>query len=87
MEEKKMVEITNLDGNIESVEVITYLISDDGLRNYLVYSKGEVQGVEEDHVIYISLIVKDGDVLTLKEIVDDAEWSEVQKLLKKIANS
>lgn len=86
-EEKKIVTIKNPDGSLMDVEVVTYLISDDQLSNYLVYSKGELSGSENDEVIYISKIIKKDQVLTLEEITDDKEWSNVQTLLKKIANA
>lgn len=87
MESKKMVIIENSDGSTMEVELVTYLMSEDHLKNYLVYSKGEKTGVEEDEVIYISRIIRDGEVLKIEEIVDDNEWLDVQKLLKKIANN
>jgi len=86
MEEKEMIIIKNNDGSEMEVELVTYLISDDQTKTYLVYSKGEKSGVEDDEVIYISKIIQNGDVLKLEEITDDNEWNEVQKLLKKIAN-
>ena len=85
--EKEMIEIVNADGTAEKVEVVTYLLSEDGLRQYLVYTKGEVQGTEGDQVIYISKMISDNGTYKLEEIVDDAEWSDVQHLLKKIANA
>lgn len=85
--EKEMIEIVNVDGSIENVELVTYLISDDKLRKYVVYTKGEVQGEQGDQIIYISKIIVENDSLKLEEIVDDTEWSEVQVLLKKIANA
>lgn len=87
MEEKKMIIIENNDGSTMEVELVTYLISEDQMRTYLVYSKNEKTGVEEDEVIYISKIIQDGEVLKIEEIVDDNEWADVQKLLKKIANA
>ena len=81
------IEITNPAGEIEKVELVTYLVSDDGLNTYVVYTKGEVQGVEGDQVIYISKVVSDSGALILQEITDEAEWSNVQLLLKKIANA
>lgn len=87
MEEKEIIEIENVDGSVETVDVVTYLVSDDNLRNYVVYTKGEKQGIEEDRVIYISRISKESEVLKLEEIVDDEEWNNVQYLLKKIANA
>ena len=85
--EKEFISIVNVDGSIENVELVTYLISDDKLRKYVVYTKGEVQGEQGDQIIYISKIVSENDSLKLEEIVDDTEWSEVQVLLKKIANA
>ena len=87
MDTKEMIYIQNSDGSKEEVELVTYLISDDNMKSYLVYSKGETTGVESDEVIYISKIVYSGDVIQLEEITDDTEWSEVQRLLKKIANA
>lgn len=85
--EKEIIEIVNINGNVEKVEVVTYLISEDGLSRYLVYTKGEIQGTDEDRVIYISKIISDNGISKLEEIVDDVEWTSVQKLLKKIANA
>lgn len=85
--DNEIIEIINTNGNVEKVQVVTYLISDDGLSKYLVYTKGEVQGAEEDRVIYISKMISDNGVSKLEEIIDDVEWTNVQKLLKKIANA
>lgn len=87
MQEKEMIIIENPDGSNMEVELITYLISDDQVNTYLVYSKGEKSGVDDDEIIYVSKIVESGEVSKLEEITDDAEWAEVQKLLKKIANA
>lgn len=86
MDDKELVEIKNQDGSLEKVELVTYLVSEDKLRNYMVYSKGEVQGEQKDHVIYISKVIKEEGNLKLLEIEDDAEWKDVQRLLKRIAN-
>jgi len=85
--EKKNIIIKNNDGTSLEVELITYLFSDDGQSNYVVYSKGEITGAEKDEVIYISKIINDGSQLVIEEITDDAEWANVQTLLKRIANA
>lgn len=87
MEEKEMVLIQNNDGTTMEVELVTYLISDDNQKTYLVYSKGEKTGADEDEVIYISRVLSQDNSLKLQEITDDNEWLEVQNLLKKIANA
>ena len=81
------IEIINPTGAIEKVELVTYLVSDDGSNTYVVYTKGEVQGTEGDQVIYISKVVSDSGALVLQEIIDETEWTNVQVLLKKIANA
>ena len=57
MSEKEMVVIENNDGSTMEVELVTYLISEDQMNTYLVYSKGEKNGALEDEVIYISKIM------------------------------
>ena len=83
--EKKVI-IENQDGLVEEVSLVTYLISDDNNRMYLVYSKDEVQNTD-DRVIYISKIISKDSNLVLDEIIDDTEWVDVQHLLKRIANA
>jgi enolase len=87
MEDKVMIVIENSDGSRLEVELITYLYSKDGFHKYVVYSKGEKSGPEEDEIIYVSKLIQEGDTLVIEEILDDNEWAEVQKLLKEIANA
>lgn len=87
MEEKEMIIIQSSDGSKKEVELVTYLISEDNTQTYLVYSKGEITGVENDEVIYIARLVREGEIVQIEEIIDDNEWANVQKLLKKIANA
>ena len=87
MDTKEKITIINNDGSKNDVELVTYLISEDNTNIYLVYSKNEISGVEEDEIIYISKVVVDGGTLKLEEITDDKEWLLVQALLKKIANA
>ncbi len=87
MEDKKMVLIENSDGTKIEAEFVTYLISKDKMKTYLVYSKGEKVGEKQDEIIYIAKLIKDGDVIKIDDIQDDAEWAEVQTLLKEIANA
>ena len=87
MDTKEMILIEHSDGTTMEVELITYLISEDNMNTYLVYSKGEKTGVDSDEVIYISKVVKEGETLVIEEITDEEEWANVQRLLKKIANA
>jgi len=85
--DKKKVTIENKDGTTKEVELITYLVSEDQKKRYIVYSKGEAAGNDGDEIIYISRIVNNNNTILIEEIKDEAEWSAVQLLLKKIANS
>ncbi len=87
MENKEMVVIQNSDGTTTDVELVTYLVSDDKQKAYLVYSKGEKVGDGTDEIIYISKLISNGETLKIDEITDDNEWLDVQRLLKKIANA
>lgn len=86
MSEKEIIEIVNPQGEREDVQLVTYLITEDKLKQYIVYTKGEVVGTEGDFVIYISRLFKDAEGFKIQEISDDVEWNEVQQLLKRIAN-
>lgn len=87
MGDKEIVEIIDTSGNKFDVELVTYLISDDKLKQYIVYTKGEVRGTEGDQVIYISKLFKDNEGYKIQEILEDSEWTDVQQLLKRIANA
>ena len=81
-----MADRRDVDGLSSEIEVITYLNSDDDKRQYVVYTKGEVQEQTGNQVIYIARMLKENDMIKLEEITDDLEWIDVQHLLKKIAN-
>ena len=85
MEDRKVI-IQDADGVKTEVELVTYLINDNNKKTYLVYSKGEKTGAEDDEIIYVSRIVREDNVIYIDEITDDNEWIEVQNLLKEIAN-
>lgn len=87
MEETYKIEIVNSAGAVEEVNLITYLVSDDSVRQYIVYSKGENYGDSSDRIIYVSKFQNKDNVLCISEISDDVEWNEVQKLLRRIANA
>ena len=85
--DRKLIQIEEANGNLVDAELITYLIDDEGQKQYIVYSKGETSGNDGDEVIYISRILNSGGTLKIEEITDENEWQTVQKLLKMIANS
>ena len=86
MEEKQVITIRDSKGKNRNVKLLTYLVSEDSLRNYIVYHIDETSGPNNDHVIYVSKLADNHGMIKLEEIVDDSEWVDVQNLLKKIAN-
>lgn len=86
MENNKNIVIQNIDGTTVNAELVTYLISEDKLHSYLVYSKGEKNVPSGDEVIYITRFVNDNGIYKVFGIESDNEWLEVQRLLKAIAN-
>ncbi|MCI6107320.1 MAG: DUF1292 domain-containing protein [bacterium] len=87
MDNKEMAELIDIDGLSSDVEIVTYLNSEDNKRQYVVYTKEEIQEQTGNQVIYIAKIIPEGNVLRLEEITDDLEWIDVQHLLKAIANA
>ena len=87
MGQKEIVELIDSSGNKIEVEVVTYLVSQDKLKRYVVYTKDEVRGEANNHVIYISKLYKENDSYKIEEITNDDEWKDVQLLLKQIANA
>ena len=87
MDNKEMSELIDIDGLSHDIELVTFLNSDDDKRQYVVYSKGEVQQETGNQVIYIAKMLPDGNEFKLEEITDDIEWVDVQRLLKQTANA
>ena len=86
MNDTNIIEIVTPLGDVDRVNLITYLLSDDEKKQYVVYSKDN-NSIAGDKVIYVSRLHNNDNILSITEIVDDAEWLEVQKLLRKIANA
>ena len=85
MMENKIV-IVNTNNEEEEVELVTYLNTKDNMNQYIVYTKNEKQP-NGDIVIYISKLIEEDGHKKIIEINDDAEWKNVQTLLKEIANA
>ena len=85
MMENKIV-IVNTNNEEEELELVTYLNTKDNMNQYIVYTKNEKQP-NGDIVIYISKLIEEDGLKKIIEINDDAEWKNVQTLLKEIANA
>lgn len=82
-----VIKITKNDGTVEEVSLVTYLISDDKQKKFIVYFKDETHGDNNDKIIYISEIKKNENSFYIEEISTEEDWTLVQHLLKKIANA
>lgn len=78
--------IVDKEGNEIEAELVTYLNTRDSMNQYIVYTKNEKQP-NGDMVIYISKLIEEEDKKKIVEITDEAEWKNVQTLLKEIANA
>ncbi len=85
MEDK--IKIIKSDGSSFDAFLVTFLVNDDKTKRYVVYSKNESYGPENNKIIYISKLLKEDENYYVSEIVEDEEWVSVQHLLKLIANS
>jgi len=66
MEEKKMIKIHTLEGNVEEVEVIIAFQFNDTKKEYMVYTKNEVD--EAGNVtVYVSEVMREGSEIKLVE--------------------
>ena len=81
MEKTKML-ITGTDGNEAEVEVISTFFNKDKTKQYIMYTKGEVQN--ENTIVYTSVVKKEKNLVYLEEITDDAEWAEVKNIIREM---
>jgi len=86
MDTKKMMKIYLDNGTVEEVEVLLTFELLDIKKQYVVYTKNEVD--ENGNVtIYISTVNKEGDNVRLTNIATDEEWSKIKDVLRELAKS
>ena len=86
MDTKKMMKIYLDNGAVEEVEVLLTFELLDIKKQYVVYTKNEVD--ENGNVtIYISTVNKEGDNVRLTNIATDEEWSKIKDVLRELAKS
>ena len=79
-----MVEIQKADGTIENVTLVTYLISHDGLSQYIIYTKNE-KDFSGNTIIYSGKVkVLDGKQF-LENIDEGVEWEKLKSIMKAMA--
>ncbi len=86
MDTKKMMKIYLDNGTVEEVEVLLTFELLDIKKQYVVYTKNEVD--ENGNVtIYISTVNKEGENVRLTNIATDEEWSKIKDVLRELAKS
>lgn len=87
MNDKKNIMITTLpDGTEEEVEVLLAFKFNDNDKEYVIYTKNEVD--ENGNVtIYISNVVRNGDNVSLTTVADDAEWTRIKNVLRELSKT
>ena len=81
-----MVEIQKADGTIENVTLVTYLISNDGLSQYIIYTKNETddKGLV---TVYVSSVDRSSGETKLYGINDDDEWNKIKDVLRELSKT
>ena len=84
--EKKMMSIVAEDGSIEEVEVILAFEFKDTKKEYVIYTKNEVDD-NGNVTIYISNVNRVGNNITLSTVSDDNEWTRIKNVLRELSKS
>ena len=87
MSDKKNIMVTTMpDGTKEEVEVLLAFKFNDNNKEYVIYTKNEVD--ENGNVtIYISNVVKNGNNVSLTTVSDDNEWTRIKNVLRELSKS
>ena len=87
MSDKKNTMITTLpDGTEEEVEVLLAFKFNDNNKEYVIYTKNEVDD-NGNVTIYISNVVKNGDNVSLTTVADDNEWTRIKNVLRELSKT
>lgn len=84
MENKKMVTINKLDGTKEEVEVIIVFQFNDTKKEYMVYTKNEMDD-SGNVTIYVSEVIRNGEEVKLAGVETDDEWLKIKDVLRELA--
>ncbi len=87
MNDKKNIMVTTMqDGSKEEVEVLLAFKFNDNNKEYVIYTKNEVD--ENGNVtIYISNVIRNGDNVNLTTVADDNEWTRIKNVLRELSKA
>ena len=77
---------TLADGTREVVEVLLSFKFNDNNKEYVIYTKNEVD--ENGNVtIYVSNVIRNGQEVTLVTVADDSEWTRIKDVLRELSKN
>ena len=86
MNNKNIMVTTLPNGSKEEVEVLLAFKFNDNNKEYVIYTKNEVD--ENGNVtIYVSNVTRNGDNVTLSTVADDNEWTRIKNVLRELSKS
>lgn len=84
MEEKKILTITKADGSIEEVEEVISFEFIDTKKQYVVYTKNEVDE-NGNKTIYVTRVIQEDDTTKFVGVETDDEWNKIKEVLRELA--
>ncbi len=84
MENKKILSIIKEDGSREEVELIICFNFKDTGKEYAVYTRNEKDD-KGNTTIYVSSVIRSGDIPRFGGIESDEEWSRIKDVLRELA--
>ncbi|MBE6140888.1 MAG: DUF1292 domain-containing protein [Firmicutes bacterium] len=81
MNEKRILTINKADGTSEQVEEVISFEFDDTKKQYLVYTKNEVDETG-NMTIYVTEVKKDNDGYKFLGVSTDDEWDRIKAVLR-----
>jgi len=80
------IKITDMNGQVKEVEVVTYLTLHSNNKKYLIYTDN-ITDQEGNVELYTSEVIeKEDGSIELAGIEDDAVWAELQEIMDDLAN-
>ena len=81
MNEKRILTINKADGTSEQVEEVISFEFDDTKKQYLVYTKNEVDETG-NMTLYVTEVKKDNDGYKFLGVSTDDEWDRIKAVLR-----
>lgn len=85
--DKKIMSIALPDGSVDEVEVIVSFEFHDTKKEYVVYTKNEMDENGNITIYVAALKRKDDDQIVLGNIETDEEWTRIKEVLRELAKN